>query len=92
MSKICNVIGKNGYEKSRYFDVVLDNKQTTNDAIAIVKANASKLGLSPLAYISRSNAGMRSAGQYNKFKPGTILDGDWNSFSFGEILVDGGNK
>lgn len=90
MSKICGIVGKNGYEKSRYFEVVLDNKQTINDAISIVKSNASKLGLSPLAYIGRSNVGVRPADQYNKLKPGTILDGDWNSYSFGEILVEGG--
>lgn len=90
MSKICQVCYKNGLDRTKYLDVVLDNKQTTNDAISIVKANASKLGISPLAYIGRGNAGMQSAGQYNKLKPGTILDGDWNSFNFGEILVEGG--
>lgn len=85
----CQVCYKNGSDRTKYLDVVLDNKQTTNDAIAIVKANASKLGISPLTYISRGNAGIQSAGQYNEFKPGTMLDGDWDSFNFREVLIEG---
>lgn len=81
---------KNGLEKTRYVDVIIDNKQTVSDAINIVKKNSTALGISPLAYIGRGNSGVESAGQYNKHKAGTILDGDWNSYCFGDVLVEGG--
>ena len=45
----------NGLERTKYFDVILNNNQPSSVAIDIVKANASKLGLSPLAYIGRGN-------------------------------------
>lgn len=89
MKKV-QVCVKNGLEKTRYVDVIIDNKQTVSDAINIVKKNSTALGISPLAYIGRGNSGVEPAGQYNKHKAGTILDGDWNSYYFGDVLVEGG--
>ena len=89
MKKV-QVCVKNGLEKTRYVDVIIDNKQTVSDAINIVKKNSTALGISPLAYIGRGNSGVEPAGQYNKYKAGTILDGDWNSYCFGDVLVEGG--
>lgn len=89
MKKV-QVCVRNGLEKTRYVDVIIDNKQTVSDAINIVKKNSATLGIGPLAYISRGNSGVEPAGQYNKHKAGTILDGDWNSYCFGDVLVEGG--
>ena len=89
MKKV-QVCVKNGLEKTRYVDVIIDNKQTVSDAINIVKKNSTALGISPLAYIGRGNSGVEPAGKYNKHKAGTILDGDWNSYCFGDVLVEGG--
>ena len=64
MKKV-QVCVKNGLEKTRYVDVIIDNKQTVSDAINIVKKNSTALGISPLAYIGRGNSGVEPAGQYN---------------------------
>ena len=90
MKKV-QVCVKKGSERTKYYDVMIDNKQTVADAIAIVKKNSNVLGISPLAYISRGMSGVQPADQHSKCKPGTILDGDWNSYSFGDVLVKGGN-
>jgi len=89
MKKI-QICYKNGNDKTKYVDVILDNSATTNDAIALVKKNSTRLGISPLAYIGRGMSGTEYTSQYNKHKAGTILDGDWNSYSFGQVLVEGG--
>lgn len=90
MKKVQICVRNNPTSKTIYYDVIIDNKQTVADAIAIVKKNSTALGISPLAYINRGLSGVQCADQHSKCKPGTILDGDWNSYCFGDILVKGG--
>lgn len=85
MKKI-QICVKRGSSRTTYYDVIVDNKQTLDDAKAIVKK---ALHLTSLDYIGRGASGVQPAGQYNKFKPGTILDGDWTSYSFGDVIVKG---
>lgn len=89
MKKV-QVCVKNGSARTQYYDVIIDNKQTVADAITIVKKNSNALGISPLAYIGKGLSGVQAADQHSKCKPGTILDGDWNSYCFGDVLVKGG--
>ena len=83
---------KQGYNTTRYFDVVIDNKQGVKDAISIIKNNCYKFGFTPLAYIGLGLNGVRQLDQFNKYKAGTVIDGDFNSYYFGTVLIKGGDK
>lgn len=86
--KRVQVCVKNGYDRSKYYDVIIDNKQTKQDAVNIIKRNLKALYISPLAFITATS--IQPVDQFGKYKPGTILDGDWNSYCFGEVLIEGG--
>lgn len=86
MKKV-QVCVKNGYEMTKYYDVIIDNKQSATDAITIVRKNSRVLGISPLAYIGFGLNGVQMVDQYAKCKPGTIFNGD---YYFNDVLVKGG--
>ena len=90
--KQAQVCVKDGYARSQYFNVIIDNSQTMQDAIKIVKKNLSALHIGLLAYVGAGLNGVQHLDQYNKHKVGTVIDGDWNSAYFGEVLIKGGDK
>lgn len=90
--KQAQVCVKDGYARTQYFNVIIDNSQSMQDAIKIVKKNLNALHIGLLAYVGAGLNGVQHLDQYNKHKAGTVIDGDWNSVYFGEVLIKGGDK